>query len=231
MLLESPEFIVERAALDDVVEHEGARYIVHDNRAAVIADGDWKTCVFADVNDFNCYADKYDLYGKVCLMGAPLTAPSALGFSAVPCKSYAYVGAMPPALDLPKGVEIKRLAPSLAQTVFDAYTNRGGGYTLENIAGLMKTRGVFGAISGGKLAGFIGMHDDGSMGMLEVFDGFRRRGIGSALERFLINYVMTFGRVPLCAVYIDNPVSMEMQKKLGLTQSNGFSFWAEIKKQ
>lgn len=222
------KFKVESAVLCDAVSFEGGVKLFDDERGAAVAVNGMHKCVFADVRDFFEYADKYGLYGKVCLLGAPLSATKTLGFSAEPCKTYAYFCAMPPELDLSSGVEIKRLAPTLAETVLSRYHNPGGGYTVEKLATVMREKGVFGAIADGALAGFIGRHRDGSMGMLEVSEQFQKRGIGSALERFLINYVMTFGRVPYCDVFDDNDVSMKLQRRLGLTESCGYTFWGEI---
>ena len=226
-ILDRPEYKIERVAFDDALMHEGARLIVRDDRAAIISVGRWNMCVLADGGDFYRYADEYNLYGKICVFGADNNLPETVGLYAPACKMFAYLDAMPPAVDLPRGVTVKRLAPSLAQTVLDAYTNRGGSYTVEHMAEIMRTHGVFGAIADGKLAGFIGRHGDGTMGMLEVYDGFKRRGIGAALERFLINYIMTYGRVPLCDVYTDNTASLALQHKLGLTPATGYAFWFE----
>ena len=223
------DFAVESAVLKDAVAFEGGVMLFDDERGAAVRINDWHKCVFKDVRDFYEYADKYGLYGHVCLMGAPETATKTLNFSADPCKTYAYFNPMPPELNAPDGVEFKRLATTLAGTVLERYHNPGGGYTVEKMSVVMREKGVFGAISGGALAGFIGRHSDGSMGMLEVFEGFWHRGIGSALERFLINYVMTFGRVPYCDVFTDNAVSMNLQRGLGLTESSGYTFWGEIK--
>lgn len=226
-ILESSEYKIERLAFEDALAHEGARVVVRDGRAAVVSAGRWNMCVFADGADFYRYVDEYDLYGKICVFGAQKDLPDRLGLYAPACKMFAYLDPMPPAVDLPNGVVVKRLAPSLAQTVMDAYTNRGGSYDVEHMAKIMREKGIFGAIVDGKLAGFIGRHGDGTMGMLEVYDEFRRRGIGAALERFLINYIMTFGRVPICDVYTDNPASLALQHKLGLTPATGYAFWFE----
>lgn len=230
-LLDNNEYAVERAVLGDVVRFENGEVIVHDERCVAVKIGNWHKCVLKDVTDFFDYADKYGLYGNVCLLGAPDNADKTLGFESSPCVTHAYLEPMPPTVSLPHGVEVKRLAPSLAQTVVNAYHNPGGGYTEERMAKIMREKGVFGAISGGKLAGFVGRHSDGSMGMLEVFEGFRRKGLGSALERFLINYVMTFGRTPFCDVYTDNKVSMDMQRAENLTPGRGYTFWTEIEKR
>ena len=46
---------------------------------------------------------------------------------------------------------------------------------------------VFGIYIEGKLCGFIGCHNDGSMGMLYVEDAYRRQGLAASLEGYLIN--------------------------------------------
>lgn len=230
-LLDNTEYAVERAVLSDGVKFENGNVVVHDERCVAVKIGNWHKCVLKDITDFFDYADKYDLYGNVCFLGAPENADKTLVFESSPCMTYAFLEPMPPTVTLPSGTEVKRLAPSLAKTVVDAYHNPGGGYTEERMAKIMREKGVFGAISGGKLAGFIGRHSDGSMGMLEVCEGFRRTGLGGALERFLINYVMTFGRVPFCDVYTDNQVSMDMQLAEKLTPGCGYTFWTEIEKR
>lgn len=227
-LLENDEFIVERAALADAVEYENGQWLVHDERVAAAEVNGWRKCVFADINDYGEYANKYGLIGKVCIMNAPSDTPQRLGFDCGACVTFAYTESMPPSLDLPSGVEIKRLGSSLAQAILDVYNNPGETYDMQTIQKLMREKGVFGAIVGGKLAGFMGRHGDGNMGMLEVFDGYRRRGLGSALERFMINYVMTFGRTPVCDVHIENVASLALQKKLGLKAGRAYTYWCEI---
>lgn len=227
-LLQTENYAVERAVFADAVDFEGGRVIADADGFCAVDMGGWVKCVAENIADVRSLLKQYSISGDVCLLGAPLDAPSIVGFDCEPCITYAYLSAMPPIVDLPRGVEIKRLAPTLAQTVLDAYHNPGGGYTVEHMAETMRNKGVFGAIADGKLAGFIGRHGDGHMGMLEVFPEFKRRGIGGALERFIINYIMTFGRTPLCDVFISNGASIELQTKLGLTPSRYYTFWCEI---
>lgn len=224
-LFESGKFAVERAAMEDGLKFENAKVVIDEPNAAVIDMGRWSKCVFADARDYSCFTQKYGISGDVCLIGAPE------GLADDPCYTYAYLNPMPPAPVAVNGMEIKRLAPSLAEVVLAAYHNPGGGYTVERMAGIMRDKGVFGAIVGGKLAGFIGRHGDGNMGMLEVFEPFRRRGIAAELEKFLITYVMTFGRVPICDVYADNPASMALQNKLGLIKGVGCTYWISTDKE
>lgn len=224
-LLDSPKYRVERAVIDGVVRYENARVICDDENAAVVVCNGWYKCVFGDMAYFCEYRKKYDINGNVCILGAPADAPRLLGFDGKSCQTFAYLDLLPPPVNAPHGVVIKRLAPTLAETVANAYS--GGYYDQAEMAEIMRKKGVFGAIYDGALAGFIGSHDDGSMGMLEVFPKFRRIGIGGTLERFLINYIMTFGRIAVCDVYTDNVDSIRLQQRLGLTQASGYTFWFE----
>lgn len=227
-LLDNPEYKVEAAVINDAVKFENATPLLSDERAAIVRMGELCKCVFADVRDYDAYAVRYGLDGEVCLLGAPLNAPSTVGFEANACKSYAYFKELPPPCD--PSVVIKRLAPTLAETVHAAYHNPGNS-DVSHIAQLMRNKGVFGAIVNGKLAGFIGRHDDGSMGMLEVFEDFRGRGIGTALEKFMINYVMSFGRTPICDVFYDNSASVTLQNRIGMTAARGYTFWFRANKR
>ena len=229
LLLENRALKVEAAVINDVVSFEGATLIVHDERAAIAKSGEVHKCVFSDISHAAEYFKKYGISGKVCLLNAPLNAPEVFGFEAEACKTFAYLSPMPPLPD--KSVTIKRLAPSLAETVRSEYAKSGAaGYTTEQVAELMRTKGVFGAIVDGKLAGFIGRHSDGNMGMLEVYENFRRRGLGMTLTRFMMAYIMTFGRTPVCDVFIKNAPSIALQHKLGMTEANGYTFWGTLDK-
>lgn len=216
--LDNCDNVVRLAVLD--MKNEGAEISESDD--FVIADlGSEKKCAFHCADGFFSYAKKHELSGTVCVMNMPLDASKVLGRA---CKTYAYLKPMPPTLI---GKDIRRLAPTLAGVVFDKYNGAAVGYDIAEVEKLMRDKGVFGAIEDGKLAGFIGRHGDGNMGMLEVLDGYRRRGIGEELEKFLINYIMTFGRVPICEVYTDNAPSIALQNKLGLTPAVGYTFWMD----
>lgn len=75
------------------------------------------------------------------------------------------------------------------------------------------------------LAGFIGTHEEGAMGMLEVFEPYRHRGIGLALEKYLINRTLEKGYTPYCQVFSDNEASIRLQEKLGLKVCRKKIYW------
>lgn len=88
--------------------------------------------------------------------------------------------------------------------------------------------GVFyGAFLGGEMAGFIGEHIEGTMGMLEVYPKFRRMGVASALEADAVNRNLAAGRVPFCDVIIGNDPSFTLQRSLGLSLSTRPHYWLE----
>lgn len=76
-----------------------------------------------------------------------------------------------------------------------------------------------------RMAGFIGVHTEGSMGMLEVFPAYRRRGLASALERGMIYLQMRRGWQPYGQVIVGNEASRALQEKLGLTMAEGHVCW------
>lgn len=92
----------------------------------------------------------------------------------------------------------------------------------------VRSRGrVFAAHDGsGAMVGFIGIHLEGCMGMLEILPEYRRLGYATYLESALIARRLESGAVPFCQVACDNVNSLGLQKKLGLTQAPGSIFFA-----
>ncbi len=84
---------------------------------------------------------------------------------------------------------------------------------------------IYGAYSGDEIVGMIGMHMQGSMGLLEVKEKFRRRGYAEKMEKFLINKLLFKGLVPYCQVIEDNQASLALQRKLGLEISENKLYW------
>lgn len=78
---------------------------------------------------------------------------------------------------------------------------------------------------GDRLVGFIGEHLEGSMGLLYVFPEQRRRGYAEALEKLYIARTMEKGFLPFGQVETDNPASLALQRKLGMTLSERPICW------
>ena len=64
--------------------------------------------------------------------------------------------------------------------------------------------------------GFVGLHPEGCFGMVEVFPEQRGHGYGKALEAHIIRFCLESGRLPYCQVELDNRVSINLQRAMGL---------------
>lgn len=87
----------------------------------------------------------------------------------------------------------------------------------EQLAARLEEGRVFGgSLPDGRMVGFIGLHDEGSMGMLEVFPRHRRKGYGRDLEAWLINRHLERRELPWGEVFEENAPSLALQEDLGL---------------
>ena len=84
---------------------------------------------------------------------------------------------------------------------------------------------MFGAFVEDVLAGFIGIHDDGCLGMLEVFEEYRGRKIGKALAVYLVNKTLEIGWIPYAQFKFEDEISKDMQETLGLYMSKTPIVW------
>lgn len=84
---------------------------------------------------------------------------------------------------------------------------------------------LYGAFFGDELAGIMGIHEDGSLGMLEVKQKFRGQKVAKALETYLINQTLSWGWIPYGQVEENNEISGKLQESLGLYTSKGKMFW------
>ena len=86
---------------------------------------------------------------------------------------------------------------------------------------------IYGILDEDKLCGFIGEHQEGSIGMLYVLPEYRGKGIGENLEREMINLTLRNGFIPYGQVYDGNDKSLKMQEKLGLYPAKEQVWWFE----
>ncbi len=76
--------------------------------------------------------------------------------------------------------------------------------------------GMLGAFVDGELAGFIGTHPEGSIGLLEVLPAYRRRGLAVRLETAMMIRQQSLGRVPYGQIKAGNEASIALHIKLGM---------------
>ncbi|MEA4920570.1 MAG: GNAT family N-acetyltransferase [Clostridiaceae bacterium] len=84
---------------------------------------------------------------------------------------------------------------------------------------------LWGIFEDGALAGFIGEHLEGSMGLLEVLPEYRRKGYGFILEAFMINRFLKLNMTPFCQVVTNNTASLALQQKIGMDISSQTTIW------
>lgn len=123
-----------------------------------------------------------------------------------------------------QGMVVRPLRPEHAGAVAKQYSNyEGESYIRERIG----KNAMYGAFFGEELAGFIGFHAEGSIGMLEVYPEYQRRQIGKALETFILNKALEMGQIPYGQIIVGNKVSVALQQSLGLCLSGEQLVWAE----
>lgn len=137
------------------------------------------------------------------------------------CHQVAYLK-KEPITGLPTGITIKNLDERALPFVMEHYSHADDEeYHLERLeSGVM-----FGAYIEDKPAGFIGMHAEGSIGMLEVLPEYRRRGVASALEGFLTNKLLDDGMIPFAQIIVGNTASQLLHRKLGFSVSDETVCW------
>lgn len=120
--------------------------------------------------------------------------------------------------------EIRRLTEEDTPYVTAHYAHDTEEYVRERVrAGVM-----YGAFSGERQIGFIGIHTEGSMGLLYVEEEFRRRGVAEALEAFCANRLLEKGFTPYGHIMEGNTPSEHLQEKLGFYRASRCVYWMSI---
>ena len=111
---------------------------------------------------------------------------------------------------------IRTLDPGDADVILDWYAHADYVERTALLRRLAEGR-FFGAFVEEELVGFVGEHEEGSIGLLEVRRRWRRSGWGEALEATKINDCLSRGELPWTEVYPQNKNSLTLQRKLGLS--------------
>ena len=75
------------------------------------------------------------------------------------------------------------------------------------------------------LAGIIGIHEEGSIGMLYVKPQYRHQKLATALETYAFNRALENGWIPYGQIIVGNEASMKLQERMGLHFSKSSVYW------
>lgn len=120
--------------------------------------------------------------------------------------------------------EIRKIGLEFFKEAAAHYEGFGDAAYLEKC---LKKGNLYGAFLQEKFVGYIGRHEEGGIGMLQVFPKYRRRKIGKALETYLINLSLELGHTPFGQVEEGNENSMALQESLGMCFAKGNIYWLE----
>lgn len=124
-------------------------------------------------------------------------------------------------------IKVKLLNEEYSKIIFNNYSSKDT-VDIEYINERINSETVLGAFINEELVGFIGTHEEGSIGMLEVLPAYRNRGIGVLLQKYATNLALKQDRIPYGQVKINNIKSINLQKKLGFELSKGRVYWLMI---
>jgi len=140
-----------------------------------------------------------------------------------PCRQAGYFRQEPPPLPQTPW-EVRALGEEHLNTLMTYYEYAQGdeGY----LSWLIGRGELFGAFDGGELLGFMGRHAEGSLGLLEVLPGHRRKGVATLLQSWMLRRELDLGRIPFGQVFADNAPSLALQGRLGMTLAQGPVYFA-----
>lgn len=119
-------------------------------------------------------------------------------------------------------LDIRKLGTGHLDTVYEYYHNYVG---YEYLKRRLESGAIYGGFLGETLCGFVGTHEEGSIGILEVPEEYRGRGFGSTLEKFMADLILDRGEVPFAQLSVDNRASIALHRKLGFEISTERLYW------
>lgn len=140
--------------------------------------------------------------------------------SVYPCSQWVYTSTVAPEFD---DCDIRILPENLVEYAAKHYSHESN--PKEYFYERHSKECLFGIFENGNLAGFIGIHREGSMGMLEILPEYRKKGYAAKLESFLIGYQLKKGQTPFGHVVDGNLPSVSLQLKLGLEKAEKPIIW------
>lgn len=204
--------------LEEALRRGIGEVVFAQDGAVLLDDGDGQCILFA--TDAQRAADVAATLvgGPVIMCLAPKVEEAvarAFGASRV-VRFHACVYGRTERLAVDPGLDIRPLDESFYGAILSQYEHPEF-LSEEYLRSALRGGSFLGGFEGDELVGFVGEHAVGSIGMLEVFEGHRRGGWGTALESAKVNQQLSRGQVPWCEVYPSNAASLALQHRLGFT--------------
>lgn len=172
-------------------------------------------------NGSDCYFCEYD-EKELLSLGVDIS-------HFTPCKQFVYKKKIPYVESSLPPFTFSKLDESFAQKVFENYSMNNV-ISKEEIARDLSVNESVGAFCDNELAGFVGQHSDGSMGMLEVLSKYKRMGLATELAKRIANKVLLKGETPYGHIKLNNTASFALQNKLDNEYTDKLVAWGMIKK-
>lgn len=143
------------------------------------------------------------------------------------CYHCAYLSNKSLPIDLPQGYTIQDIHEAYMEDVIELYRTEMPSLANEEYMGLCMAAGMYGVMRNKELCGFISVHEGGygSIGMLEIKPQYRRKGLGIALERYMINVQLQRGKIPYGEIFMENKASLYLQEKVGMQIGSELTYW------
>ena len=130
----------------------------------------------------------------------------------------------PYGVKIPENTEVKILPPTDENIDFVTSTYTLG-FAREDIKRLMTDFSFFATYTNGEISGYIGRHDEGSIGLLEIMPKFRRMGLGAFLVDYSVKTLLQNGEIAYCNIETSNQKSLNMHLKMGFVPSDKLVYW------
>lgn len=89
----------------------------------------------------------------------------------------------------------------------------------------------YGMFDKNQLIGMIGEHDEEMMGLLEIHPDYRRQGLATALETWMMKVQKDKGKIVSSQIETDNEASMKLHRKLGFEIGDECIYWMRTQRR
>lgn len=124
---------------------------------------------------------------------------------------------------LPENYSLKKLNKSHIDFIVNNYSGTTNYGEISSLMELFKFYGIFNEDN--EIAGFVGKHQDGEIGFLEVLEKYRRKGFATKLLNQIIEDTINDGLIAYSQVKINNTASIKLHKQFNCNFCPTTVFW------